>query len=130
MENKTDKLFKNASQTIFVILVCILVFTGCSFAAGSKSDIVGKPQRIQDAGKLQKVMHDLVQKAYAQHKQITQWHESARLESKKMQAKNYGQNNKALVATASKRACQIQLAMARTPEDITIPGCRVTGKTR
>jgi hypothetical protein len=75
-------------------------------------------------------MHALVQKAYVQQKQITQWHERARLESKKMQARNYGQNNKALVATATKRACQIQLAMARTPEDVTIPGCRATQKNR
>ncbi len=100
-----------------------------SIAAGPKSYIVGKPQKIQDPEKFEKVMHALVQKAYVQHKLITEWHERARSEAKKMQAKNDRQN-KALAAAAAERACQIQLAMARSPEDITIPGCRATPKTR
>jgi hypothetical protein len=130
MKTKTDKLLKNASPIILLILLCILVFPGCLVAAGSKSDVVGKPQRIQDPGKLQKAVYALLQKANVQHKLITDWHERARLESKKMQAKNHGQSTKAMAAAASKRACQIQLAMARTPEDITIPGCSATGKSR
>ncbi len=130
MKNKRDKLFKNASRTILLILVCILVFPGCLFAASPKSEAVGKPLRIQDSGKLQKAVYALVQKAGLQQNLINDWHQRARLESKKMQAKDQGQNSKAIAAAASKRACQIQLAMARTPEDITIAGCRATGKTR
>ncbi len=130
MKNNTDKLFKNASPIIMLILVCILLGSGSLFAASPKSDNTGKPQRIQDSEKLQKVMYALLQKANVQHKLITDWHQRVRLENNKKQAKNHGQSTKAIAAAASKRACQIQLAMARTPEDITIPGCRATGKIR
>jgi hypothetical protein len=130
MKEKVDKLFKYASPLILLMLLYILVFPGYLLAAGAKSDIVGKPQRIQDAGKFQKAMYALVQKASVQHKLINEWHQRARLESNKMQAKNQGQTTKVMASAASKRACQIQLAMARSPEDITIPGCRATGKTR
>jgi len=85
---------------------------------------------MQDHEKLQKAVYALLQKANVQHKLITDWHQRARLENSKMQAKNHGQSTKAIAAAASKRACQIQLAMARTPEDITIPGCRAMGKIR
>lgn len=130
MENKTYKLLNYASPLTLLILLYILVFPGCLFAAGAKSDIVGKPQRIQDPGKLQKAMYALVQKASVQHNLINDWHQRARLENDKKHAKNNAQTTKVMASAATKRACQIQLAMARTPEDITIPGCRATGKTR
>jgi hypothetical protein len=124
----SEKWMTVAPSIILLILSIILTVPALLMAAGSKSDI-GEPQRIQDPVKLQKAVYALLQKANVQHKLITDWHQRARLESKKMQAKNHGQGTKAIAAAASKRACQIQLAMARTPEDITIPGCRATGKT-
>jgi hypothetical protein len=126
----SEKWLTIALSIILLIFLIILVVPTLLFAASAKSDILGKPQRIQDPVKLQKAVYALLQKANVQHKLITDWHQRARLESNKIQAKNNGQNNKAPVAAATKRACQIQLAMARTPEDITIPGCRATGKPR
>ena len=114
-----------------ILLICLAsILPAMSIAASLKSDVVGKPQKIHDSEKLQKAMYALVQKAQVQHKLINEWHEKARLEAKKMQAKNNGQNTKPTAAAATRRACQIQLAMERTPEDITIPGCGPTRKTR
>jgi hypothetical protein len=130
MVKVAEKWMTVAPSIILLILSIILAVPALLIAAGAKSDIVGKPQRIQDAGKLEKAMYALVQKASVQHKLINDWHQRARLESNKMQAKNQGQSTKAMASAASKRACQIQLAMAQSPEDITIPGCRATQKIR
>ncbi|MGO9122338.1 MAG: hypothetical protein ACLQPD_32590 [Desulfomonilaceae bacterium] len=130
MTKIAEKCLTIALSVMLLILLNVLGVPALLFAVGPKSDIVGKPQRIQDSGKFQKVMYALLQKANVQHKLITDWHQMARLENNKKQAKNHGQSTKAIAAAASKRACQIQLAMARTPEDITVPGCRATDKFR
>lgn len=127
MNKKEQELLKSASPAILLILVSILSFPSFSFATGPKPDPVGKPERIQPQ-RLQYVMHALLQKAYAQEKIINNWHRKARLEATKMEAKKRRESAKAMTA-ASRRACQIQLAMVRTPEDITIPGCRPKSRT-
>ena len=130
MNRISTKLLVSASPMILAIcLASILALPAISISASPKSDVVGKPQRIQDPQRLQKAMSALLQKAYAQQKIINNWHRKARLENAKMEAKQRKENNRAM-AEASRRACQIQLAMARTPEDITIPGCRPTTKSR
>lgn len=129
MTKMVEKLLATASPIILLILVSIFALPAFLIAASAKSDVVGKPQRIQDPQKLQKTMHALLQKAYAQERIINNWHRKARLENAKMEAKKRKENNGAMAA-ASRRACQIQLAMARSPEDITIPGCRPTPKLR
>ena len=130
MTKIAEKVLTIALQVMLLSLLNILAVPTLLIAASAKSDIIGKPQRIQDPVKFQKAVYALLQKANVQHKLITDWHQRARLENNKMQAKNHGQSSKDIAAAASKRACQIQLAMARTPEDITIPGCRATGKNR
>ena len=130
MTKIAEKVLTIALPVMLLSLLNILAVPTLLIAASAKSDIIGKPQRIQDPVKFQKAVYALLQKANVQHKLITDWHQRARLESNNMQAKNHGQSSKDIAAAASKRACQIQLAMARTPEDITIPGCRATGKNR
>jgi hypothetical protein len=130
MNKISKKLLVSASPIILPIcLASILALPAISISASPKSDVVGKPQRINDPQRLQKAMSALLQKAYAQQKMINNWHRKARLENAKMEAKKRKEDNRAMAA-ASQRACQIQLAMARTPEDITIPGCRPTPKLR
>gem|GEM_PF-3288057 len=130
MTKIVEKLLVTASPIILPIcLASILALPAISISASPKPDVVGKPQRIQDPQKLQNAMHALLQKAHAQHKIINNWHRKARLETARMEAKKRKESAKALAA-ASRRACQIQLAMARTPEDITIPGCQPTAKSR
>jgi len=130
MTKIAEKLLTIALSVMLLSLLNILGVPTLLIAASAKLDIIGKPQRMQDHEKLQKAVYALLQKANVQHKLITDWHQRALLENNKKQAKNHGQSTKAIAAAASKRACQIQLAMARTPEDITIPGCRATGKNR
>jgi hypothetical protein len=128
MTKIAEKFLKAVSLIILLILVSILALPASLIAAGAKPKEVGKPQRIQNPQKLENAMHTLLQKAYAQQKIINGWHRKARLETARMEAKEREESAKALAA-ASRRACQIQLAMARTPEDITIPGCRFKSKT-
>jgi hypothetical protein len=128
MKTMGQKLLTNTSPVILLILISILYFPGFSFATMPKPGPVGKPQRIEDPQRLQNAMRALLQKAYAQQKIINGWHRKARLETARMEAKEREESAKALAA-ASRRACQIQLAMARSPEDITIPGCRFKSKT-
>ena len=129
MKNKGQKLLTNASPVILLILISILFFPGFSFASGAKPSGVGQPYRIQSPQRLQGAMHALLQRAYSQHRIINNWYRKARLAAAKMRAKERKERSRALTA-ASRRACQIQLAMARSPEDITIPGCRPTAKSR
>jgi hypothetical protein len=130
MNKFVEKMMVTASGMILPIcLASILALPAISSAASPKADVVGKPQRIQDPQRLQKAMHALLHKAYAQHRIINDWYRKARLATAKMEAKERKESAKAL-AKASQRACQIQLAMARTPEDITIPGCRPKPKSR
>ncbi len=130
MNKIVEKMLVTASPMILPIcLASILALPAISSAASSKADVVGKPQRIQDPQKLYNVMSGLLYKAYAQQKIINDWHRKARLEAAKLEAKKRKESAKAL-AEASRRACQIQLAMARTPDDITIPGCRRKSGTR
>jgi hypothetical protein len=119
MKTSGQKLLMSASPVILLILVSMLSFPGFSFAAGTKLAMVGKPQRIQDPQRLERAMHALLQKAYSQHRIIDNWYRKARLAAAKAEAKKREETSKALTA-ASKRACQIQLAMARTPEEFTI----------
>ncbi len=130
MTKIVEKLLATASPIIlFICLASISALPAISNAADTKLDAIGKPQTIHDPQKLQIAMHALLQKAYAQQKIINGWHRKARLEAAKVEAKKRKESTKVLAA-ASRRACQIQLAMARTPEDITIPGCRPTPKLR
>ncbi len=100
-------------------------------ATGPKPSNVGLPQKIQDPEKLQRALYALLQKADVQSKIVNNWHRKARLETAHMEAENRKQDTKVgAVAAASLRACQIQLAVARSQDDITIPGCRFIPKTR
>lgn len=129
MTKIAEKLLKAASLIILLILVSILALPASPIAAGAKPNGVGKPQSIQDPQRLQNAMHALLQRAYAQQKIINDWHGKARLVNAKAQTGKREESNKASGEAASLRACQIQLAMARSPEDITIPGCRLKSKT-
>ncbi len=128
MKTRGQKLLTNASPAILLIVITILSFPGFSFATMPKPGPVGKPERIQPQ-KLQNLMSALLQKAYSQRKVISDWHRKARLAAAKAEANKRKERSRALTA-ASKRACQIQLAMARSPADITIPGCRPNARSR
>jgi hypothetical protein len=130
MKKKGRKLLMNASPAILLILISILSFPCFSFAAGTKLAMVGKPQRIQDPQRLERAMEGLLNKAYSQHRIINNWYRKAKLAAAKMQAEKSKERSRTLATEASRRACQIQLAMTRTPEDITIPGCRPNAESR
>jgi len=130
MKSITETLVGKALLTGAIFLLGIFALPANLIAGSSKMDIVGHWRMVQPE-KLQNALHALLQKAQVQNAKMTQWHRKARLEQDKMQAKNREQDTKVgAVAAASLRACQIQLAMARSQDDITIPGCRFIPKTR
>ena len=139
MKSITETLVGKALLTGAIFLLGIFALPANLFAGSSKMDIVGHWRMVQPE-KLQNALHALLQKAQVQDAKMTQWHRKARLEQDKMpdkmqvktQVKNLEQETKvgAVVAAASLRACQIQVAMARSQDDITIPGCRFIPKTR
>ena len=135
MKSITETLVGKALLTGAIFLLGIFALPANLIAGSSKMDIVGQWRMVQPED-LQNALHALLQKANVQQAKMTQWHRNARLEQDKMQiktqAKNREQDTKvgAVVAAASLRACQIQLAMARSQDDITIPGCRFIPKTR
>jgi len=130
MKSITETLVGKALLTGAIFLLGIFALPANLIAGSSKMDIVGQWRMVQPEN-LQNALHALLQKAQVQNAKMTQWHRKARLEQDKMQAKNREQDTKVgAVAAASLRACQIQLAMARSQDDITIPGCRFIPKTR
>ena len=138
MKSITETLVGKALLTGAIFLLGIFALPANLIAGSSKMDIVGQ-WRVVQPEKLQNALHALLQKAQVQNAKMTQWHRKAQLEQDKMQvkmqakmqAKNREQETKVgAEAAASLRACQIQLAMARSQDDITIPGCRFIPKTR
>jgi len=130
MKSFTETLVGKALLTGAIFLLGIFALPANLIAGSSKMDIVGQWRMVQPEN-LQNALHALLQKAQVQNAKMTQWHRKARLERDKMQVKNREQETKVgAVAAASLRACQIQLAMARSQDDITIPGCRFIPKTR
>ena len=123
------KLLTTASLIILLVLVSVPALPASPIAAGAKPNGVGKPISIQDPQRLQQAMYALLQQANAQQKIINDWHRKARLVTAKTQNRKREESNKGSDEAASLRACQIQLAMARTPDDITIPGCRPKSRT-
>ena len=134
MKSITETLVGKALLTGAIFFLGIFALPVNLIAGSSKMDIVGQWRMVQPEN-LQNALHALLQKAQVQNGKMTQWHRKARLEQDKMevkmQAKNREQETKVgAEAAASLRACQIQLAMARSQDDITIPGCRFIPKTR
>jgi hypothetical protein len=134
MKSITETLVGKALLTGAIFLLGIFALPANLIAGSSKMDIVGQWRMVQPEN-LQNALHALLQKAQVQNAKMTQWHRNALLEQDKMQvkmqAKNREQDTKVgALAAASLRACQIQLAMARSQDDITIPGCRFIPKTR
>ncbi len=123
MKHIAKNLRNTASLILFLILASLLAAPSFSMAARAKADTIGKAQRFKDPQRLQKAIHVLIQKAQTQQRIINDWHRRSRLEAEKARAKNRKVAVK--MSPATTRACHIQLAMARTQEDITIPGCRI-----
>ncbi len=113
-----------------IFLLGIFLMPALLQAGNTGTAAPGKTQKVQDPERINKALYALLQKADAQRKIINEWNRKRQLEQTKMQVKEREQRTDVMTAEASRRACQVQLAMARTPADITIPGCRPAPKTR
>jgi len=130
MKRTVDRLFEKTALIIPIFLLGIFLMPASLQAGNTGMAVSGKTQKLQDPERINKALYALLQKAQAQRKIINEWNLKRHLEQTKIQAKDRKQRTDVITAEASRRACQIQLAMARTPADITIPGCRPAPKAR